>query len=101
MDIPSVVMNAVNVVLCSGMLVYSVKWLRLFSGGKMQRALEALTLSVVFFLLAAIARAALVWGVFTSDLTFVDITVRTFAFLFLFAAIVSVVQLWSNIGKRT
>jgi hypothetical protein len=93
------VFNVVNILLCIGMVVYSVKWLRLFRGGKFQRAIEALVASVCFFLTAAIARAALIWNIFPTELQYVDIFIRFFAFLFLFSAIALIVRQWTNLGK--
>jgi hypothetical protein len=64
----AVVMNAVNILLCVGMVIYATKWLRIFRGGMMQRGLEILLVSVVFFLLAALARATLIWNIFPHKL---------------------------------
>ena len=99
-NFPTALFNAVNILLCLGMLVYSVKWYRLFRGGIMQKALGFLVISVLFFLFAAIARAALIWTIFSPDLDYVDITIRTVAFVFLFLGLVQAVHSWLNLGKN-
>jgi hypothetical protein len=99
-SILAAVVNAANILLCIGMVVYSIKWLRLFRGGIMHRGLEVLVVSVSFFLIAAIARAALVWDIFPAELEYVDISVRSIAFVFLFSAIVLIVHTWSSLGNK-
>jgi hypothetical protein len=96
---PFAVFNAVNILLCIGMLFYSVKWVRLFRGGKMQNGLTALVASVAFFLLAAISRAALIWNPFPAELQYVDTFIRSIAFLLLFAALLLIVRHWESLGK--
>ena len=58
-----------------------------------------LVISILFFLLAAIARAALVWTIFSADLGYVDISIRTVAFVFLLLALMRVLRDWANLGK--
>jgi len=99
-NFPTAFFNAVNILLCLGMLVYSVKWYRLFRGGIMQKALSFLVISILFFLFSAIARAALIWTIFSADLDYVDISIRTVAFGFLFLALMRTVQAWTNLGKK-
>lgn len=93
------VFNAVNILLCIGMLFYSVKWLRLFRGGKMQNGLYALVASVTFFLIAAISRAALLWNLLPAELQGIDTSIRTIAFVLLFAALLLIVRHWESLGK--
>jgi hypothetical protein len=93
--------NAVNILLCTGMVIYAKKWLDIFRGGMMQRGLEILLASVIFFLLAAIARGALIWGIFPPELEFVDISIRTIAFVCLFTSIVLIVRKWTNFSIKT
>ncbi len=100
LSIFAAVVNAVNILLCIGMVVYSFKWLRIFRGAIMHRGLEVLVVSVSFFLIAAIARAALVWEIFPLELEYVDISIRSIAFVFLFSAIVLIVRDWSDLGKK-
>jgi len=91
--------NALNIVLCAGTAIYAAKWLRIFREGMMEKGLQALLASVIFFLLAAIARAALIWGAIPPELDYVDITIRMVAFIFLFYSVVIIVNQWSNYGK--
>lgn len=90
--------NAVNILLCVGMVIYATKWRSIFLGGMMQRGIEVLVASVVFFLLAALARAALIWNIIPPELDFVDITIRTIAFACLFISFVLVVRAWTDFG---
>jgi hypothetical protein len=91
--------NTVNILLCIGMLIYSLKFYQLFRGGMMQRALSVLVISVLFFLLAALARASLIWGILPPDTPYVDIALRTVAFVFLFIALMRIVHDWTKLGK--
>jgi len=100
-DVLAAGLNGLNVLLCLGTVVYMVRWLRIFRGGMMEKGLQKLLASVVFFLIAAIARGALVWGVFVVQLTFVDIAIRTVAFVFLFIAIMTIVRQWADLDKST
>jgi len=100
-DVLAAALNGLNILLCLGTVLYMVRWLRIFRRGMMEKGLQALLASVVFFLLAAIARAALIWGIFVVQLTFVDIAIRTVAFVFLFIAIMRIVSQWSDIGRST
>jgi len=65
----------------------------------MQKGLVFLVISILFFLFAAIARAALIWTIFSPDLDYVDISIRTVAFVFLLLALVQTVHAWANLGK--
>jgi hypothetical protein len=93
--------NAVNILLCAGMVIYAKKWLHIFRGGMMQRGLEILLASVIFFLVAAIARAALIWNIIPPELDFVDISIRTIAFVCLFTSIALIVRKWTNFSNKT
>jgi glucose dehydrogenase len=98
-NFPTALFNAVNILLCLGMLVYSVKWYRYFRGGRVQSGASCFVIAVLFFLFAAIARAALIWTVFSADLDYVDISIRTVAFVFLFLALMRTVEGWTSFGK--
>jgi glucose dehydrogenase len=99
-NFPTVLFNAVNILLCLGMLVYSVRWYHLFRGAKMQKGISFFVVSILFFLFAALARAALVWTIFSADLDYVDISIRTVAFVFLFLALMRTVQAWTNSARN-
>lgn len=66
----------------------------------MQKALSFLVISVLFFLFAAIAQAALVWTIFSVGLDYVGISIRTVAFVFLFLALMQAVHSWTKLGTR-
>lgn len=66
----------------------------------MQKGLSLLVISILFFLFAAIARAALIWTIFGADLNYVDTSIRTVAFVFLFLALMRTVHDWTNLGKN-
>ncbi|MGP8070855.1 MAG: hypothetical protein ACLP5V_13305 [Candidatus Bathyarchaeia archaeon] len=63
-------------------------------------SLSFIVISILFFLLAAIARAALVWTIFAASLDYVDIAIRTVAFVFLLLGLVQTVHAWTNLGNK-
>jgi hypothetical protein len=90
--------NAINIILCAGLVFYTTKALQIFRGGMMQRALEILVASVVLFLLAALARGALIWGILPPELDFVGAGIQTIAFVCLFVSFAMVVRVWTKFG---
>lgn len=93
-------LNLVNILLCAGTAVYAFRWLRIFRGGMMERPLGTLFASLVLFFIAATGRASLIWGITPPPLYFVDISIRTFAFVLLLFSVVTIVHLWTNIGQH-
>lgn len=100
LNVPSAIINAINILLCFGMVVYSVKWYKIFRGGRTQNGLVLMITSVSFFLLAAIASGTRIWGIVPAELDYLELTVRMVAFLALFASLVMIVRTWSTLGNK-
>jgi hypothetical protein len=95
------IINGLNISLCIAMLIYSIKWFELFRGGMMQKGATFLVAAVLFFLLASLARASLIWGITPPTLGFVDSSFRTVAFVCLFAALYQIIRVWSPSGGKS
>lgn len=96
----SAAINLVNIALTFGLLFYTLRIGRIFKGSKLIGKTTPIFTGAAFFLfLAAVFRAALVWGYFTSDLEPLELGTRTIGFILLFVFALSYVRAWTTIGK--
>ena len=95
-NVAIVAMNTVNVLLCLGMVVYSIKLLHLFQGGKMQTALNIQVLAVSFFLIASVLRGLTFWGQMLG-LENLDTPIRSLGYTCLFASIALAARAWTKL----
>jgi hypothetical protein len=102
-DLFAAITNAVNILLCLGMLVYAMRWYLPLQGGKMQKGIGLFVGAILCFLIAAIVRAETIWGVISpKDVgAYADVPIRTIAFVFLLFAIIANVRIWSDFGKTS
>ena len=81
----SVVVNAVNIALTLALTIYTLRIRRIFKGGMLSKTRRIFFWAAFFFFLAAVFRAALVWGRFTADLEPLELGTTTIGLTLLFA----------------
>jgi hypothetical protein len=81
----SVVVNAVNIALTLALTFYTLRIQRLFKGGLLSKTRLIFFWAAFFLFLAAVFRAALVWGRFTADLEPLELGATTVGLILLFA----------------
>ncbi len=79
------VVNAVNIVITIAFLVYCVRAYGLFRGGTIGRSIRILIGSAWFTVLAVLVRAGLIWNLLPVDFASVELILRSFGFVLLFA----------------
>ena len=81
----SVFVNAVNIALTLGLTFYTLRIQRIFKGGLLTKTRRLFFCASFFFFLAAVSRAALLWGRFTADLEPLALGAATAGLILLFA----------------
>jgi purine-cytosine permease-like protein len=81
----SVVVNAVNIALTLALTFYTFRMKQIFRGGALTRTRPIFVWAAFFLFLAAVFRAALIWGYFTADFEPLELGTRTVGFILLFA----------------
>jgi hypothetical protein len=95
----SLAINAVNVALTLGLVFYTLRINRFFKGGTIGKPTPIFSAAAFFLFLAAVFRAALLWGYFTPDFEPLELGTRTVGFILLFAFAYYYVRAWSNVNK--
>jgi hypothetical protein len=95
----SLAINAVNVALTLGLFFYTLRINRIFKGGMMGKTTPLFAAAAFFLFLAAVFRAALLWGYFTADFEPLELGTRTIGFILLLAFAYYYVRAWSNVAK--
>ncbi|MGA2240079.1 MAG: hypothetical protein ABSG74_12800 [Candidatus Bathyarchaeia archaeon] len=94
----SAVMNVINVILTLGLLFYALRIRSMFKGGFIGKTTPIFASSVFFLFLAAVFRAALLWGYFQQDFEPLEIGTRTIGFILLFVFAYSYAHQWATLG---
>jgi hypothetical protein len=87
----------VNIFIIVGLLIYSVRLRRMFSSwNQARKGLDLLVAAAIFFLLASCVRWVWDWDLLPSSFGTLELGLRTFAFVLLFAFTVRYVQAWKK-----
>jgi hypothetical protein len=95
----SAIVNAINIILTLGLLFYALRIRSMFKGGFIGKTTPIFAASAFFLFLAAVFRAALLWGYFLQDFEPLEIGTRTAGFILLLVFAYSYAHQWANPGK--
>jgi hypothetical protein len=94
----SAVVNAINILLTLGLLFYALRIRSMFKGGFIGKTTPIFAASAFFLFLAAVFRAALLWGYFLQDFEPLEIGTRTVGFILLLVFAYSYAHQWATLG---
>lgn len=97
-NLVSAVLNAINILLTLGLLFYALKIRSMFKGGFIGKTTPIFAASAFFLFLAAVFRAALLWGYFPQDFQPLELGTRTIGFILLFVFAYSYAHQWATLG---
>ncbi len=97
-NLASAIVNAINILLTLGLLFYALRIRSMFKGGFIGKTTPIFAASAFFLFLAAVFRAALLWGYFLPEFEPLEIGTRTIGFILLFVFAYSYVHQWATLG---
>ena len=98
MNLASAAINAINIILTLGLLFYALRIRSMFNGGFIGKTTPIFAASAFFLFLAAVFRAALLWGYFPPEFEPLELGTRTLGFLLLFVFAYSYAHQWATMG---
>jgi hypothetical protein len=97
-NLASAVVSAINILLTLGLLFYALRIRSMFKGGFIGKTTPIFAASAFFLFLAAVFRAALLWGYFMQDFEPLEMGAVTIGFILLFVFAYSYAHQWATLG---
>jgi hypothetical protein len=96
----SALINAANIALTLGLLFYALRIRAIFKGGLIGKPIPIFAAAAFFLFLAAVFRAALLWGYFTAEFEPLELGTRTVGFILLFVFAYSYARAWTDTRNK-
>ena len=96
----SALINAVNIVLTLGLLFYALRLHAIFKGGLIGKPTPIFAGAAFFLFLAAVFRAALLWGYFTAEFEPLELGTRNVGFILLSLFAYSYARAWTDTRNK-
>jgi hypothetical protein len=97
-NLVSVVVNVINILLTLGLLFYALRIHSMVKGGFIGKTTPIFAASGFFLFLAAVFRAALIWGYFVQDFEPLEIGTMTIGFVSLSVFVCCYAHQWATLA---